>query len=103
LQKAGQYFGFDDGRLISLSKTPTPDYRTPGGYGAYDQNPSLPLELTSPFAVYGAIFKFWKDEKEGTKGPYGRPICDEQALADGGRCTIFEGGHIHCYDGRAGE
>jgi hypothetical protein len=25
--------------------------------------------------------------------------CDEQNLPDGGRCSIFEGGHIHMYNG----
>jgi len=34
-------------------------------------------------------------ELGGLTGEYGRPLCDERDLPDGGRCTAFEGGHIH--------
>jgi len=44
-------------------------------------------------AVYGAIYDVWT----GVEGGWGRPLADEQDLEDGGRCSIFEGGHIHRY------
>ena len=61
---------------------------------------NTPIELTPPFAVYGGICGFW-DAAGGLESTYGRPICDEQGLPDGSRCSIFEGGHIHWYNGEA--
>jgi uncharacterized protein with LGFP repeats len=50
------------------------------------------------FAVYGPIRKYWT----GVRGGWGRPMTDEQDLQDGGRCQVFEGGHIHRYGDTAG-
>jgi len=89
-RKAGKVFSCSDGHLGTLSE---------------DFNPpplGTPLELTPPFAVYGIIFRFWRDAGSSTS-KYGRPLCDEQALPDGGRCGIFEGGHIHIINGKAVE
>jgi len=61
---------------------------------------TTPIELIPPFAVYGTICEFYKKEG-GIEGKYGRPLADEQDLGDGGRCSIFEGGHIHMYRGVA--
>lgn len=61
---------------------------------------TIPIELIPPFAVYGTISEFYVKEG-GVDGKYGRPLADEQDLGDGGRCSIFEGGHIHMYRGVA--
>lgn len=60
------------------------------------------LALAEPFAVYGAILRLWEKEG-GIKSKYGGPLCDERDLPDGGRCSVFEGGHIHCHNGEAKE
>ena len=49
---------------------------------------------TPPSAVYGKIYAKCI-ELGGFRGGDGRPLCDERDLPDGGRCTVFEGGHIH--------
>jgi len=87
---AGQNVTFWGGRLVSLSNNPND----------FNVTFSTPIELTPPFAVYGGIYKFW-DAAGGLESTYGRPICDEQGLPDGSRCSIFEGGHIHWYNGEA--
>jgi hypothetical protein len=89
-KKPGQYVSFSNGLLGTLSN----DNMFPP--------PGTPLELTPPFAVYGGPYSFWSDQG-GSKSKFGRPICDQQALADGGRCNIFEGGHIHFYNGSSQE
>ena len=121
----GQHFNFLNGHLVSLSNDPGAGPLSAGhggltGYGSpppegtpygappnstgyrnttgYDGAKQMPLELTPPFAVYGAINAYWQNEQGGFEGKYGRPICDEQSLPDGGRCSIFEGGHIHSYN-----
>jgi hypothetical protein len=50
------------------------------------------------FGVYGPICSYWT----GVAGGWGRPLTDEQDLQDGGRCVVFEGGHIHRYGDKAG-
>jgi len=118
--KPGQHFPFFGGLLVSLDNNPGPtptqpaqpsmgrglSYPPPQGpsptFPAWDQPTatSTPLELIPPFALYGVIYDFHKKEG-GLAGKYGRPLCDEQDLGDGGRCSIFEGGHIHMYNGVA--
>ncbi|KAF8899634.1 hypothetical protein CPB84DRAFT_1815643 [Gymnopilus junonius] len=118
--KPGQNFHFMSGLLVSLnnaesSQSPGGSHRPyspqAGGYlGASQQGMGglqvaqndLPFELTQPFAVYGPIYEFFRRE-QGLEGKFGRPLCDEQDLGDGGRCQIFEGGHIHMYNGIAKE
>ena len=55
---------------------------------------------TPPSAVYGKIFALWQ-LAGGVKSGWGRPLADEQDLPDGGRCSVFEGGHIHWVGGVA--
>jgi uncharacterized protein with LGFP repeats len=62
----------------------------------------MPLALVEPFAVYGVVCQVW-EKAGGLEGALGRPLCDEQDLPDGGRCSVFEGGHIHMYNGEAKE
>ena len=83
---SGQYMVFDNSYLVSHSADV--DSNSP---------PGTPLELTPPFVVIGGIWSFWKSAGEFSS-TYGRPLCDEQITADGERCSIFEGGHIHCND-----
>lgn len=99
-KKPGQYFHFLAGLLVSLDNTEAPQ----GGRQAYipPARSDLPFELTQPFAIYGPIYEFFRKEK-GLEGRLGRPLCDEQDLGDGGRCQIFEGGHVHMYNGIAQE
>lgn len=52
------------------------------------------LVYSEPFVVYGTILRFW-EKKGGINSKFGRPICDERDLPGGGRCGVFEGGHIH--------
>ena len=66
----GEMLQFNDGILVSIA------------------------DDTPPFVVYGKIYAKWI-ELGGLTGEYGRPLCDERDLPDGGRCTAFEGGHIH--------
>jgi len=98
-EKVGQYMWFSEGFLVALSDDPRLGYGLAPGYGIPYSPPKV-LELTPPFAVYGAIYEFWLSQG-GWDSLYGRPICDEQSLPDGGRCSIFEGGHIHLYGGQA--
>jgi hypothetical protein len=84
-KKGGQTFSFGNGYLATLNNDTNPP------------PPGTPLELTPPFALYGPACKFWTDQ-DADNSKYGRPICDQQFLPDGGRCNIFEGGHIHVYN-----
>lgn len=68
--------------------------QSPSFPGGSKRPNTTPIELIPPFAVYGTICEFYKKER-GIEGKYGRPLADEQDLGDGGRCSIFEGGHIH--------
>jgi hypothetical protein len=85
--------------------SPTPS-RTAGSPDQYFSSTpttaTIPWELIPPFAVYDTIFEYFR-RQGGLDGRFGRPLCDEQDLGDGGRCSIFEGGHIHLYNGQARE
>lgn len=95
-EQGGQRYHFLNGHLVSLSNEPP--FLSNKSAMAYDK----PLALVEPFAVYGEIHTVW-DKAGCHRSKYGRPICDEQDLPDGGRCSIFEGGHIHLYNGQAQE
>lgn len=84
---------------MTLSDDPNIGYGLAQPYGV-PYSPPRALELTAPFAVYGTIYQYWW-EQGGWLSLYKRQICDEQSLPDGGRCSIFEGGHIHLYNGKA--
>jgi uncharacterized protein with LGFP repeats len=115
-RKGGQNFSTWAGYLVSLSNEPSTSIQSTGGYSqgsagsSYGRNAlnaalggnsqQMPLVLVEPFAVYGAMYKAWNNEGD-FEGKLGRPLCDEQDLADGGRCMIFEGGHIHINNGEA--
>ena len=88
---SGQHFHFYQGHLVS--------HAIDGPQTSYGPS-NMPSELTPPYAVYGDIFHFWNNAGEFTS-TYGRAICDEQSTIDGGRCSIFEGGHIHWLNGEA--
>lgn len=60
------------------------------------------LVYSEPFAVYGTILRFW-EKKGGINSKFGRPICDERDLPGGGRCGVFEGGHIHYHGSDSGK
>ncbi|KDQ06245.1 hypothetical protein BOTBODRAFT_39718 [Botryobasidium botryosum FD-172 SS1] len=79
-KRGGIYFSFFRGRLSTIDPNP---------------NSSIP-----PVVVYGLIHSVWEREG-GADGKFGRPLTDEQDLPDGGRCSIFEGGHIHKYQDQA--
>lgn len=63
------------------------------GYDSIDND-------TPPCVVYSKIYTLWQSVG-GVNSGWGRPIADEQDLEDGNRCSIFEGGHIHCSGGVA--
>ncbi|KDR68347.1 hypothetical protein GALMADRAFT_104893 [Galerina marginata CBS 339.88] len=78
-----------------------PMYELPNmAHQGQQDSKSPPLETIPPFALYRTIYDFFRSEGD-LGGKYGRPLCDEQDLGDGGRCSIFEGGHIHMYNGVA--
>ncbi|KAF9523845.1 hypothetical protein CPB83DRAFT_798747 [Crepidotus variabilis] len=72
-------------------------HQSPGSVGG---GVGVSWDLIPPFAVTGGIFALFEREG-GVGGTLGRPLCDEQDLGDGGRCQIFEGGHVHMYNGEA--
>jgi hypothetical protein len=47
-------------------------------------------------ALWGRI-KDKQSQLGGVDSGFGRPLTDVVDLSDGGRCAIFEGGHIHEY------
>lgn len=66
-----------------------------GGLYQFDNTRRIPI-----VAIWGRI-KGKHDEVGGTDSGYGRPLTDVVDLSDGGRCAIFEGGHIHEYGDKA--
>jgi len=51
-------------------------------------------------ALWGKI-KDVHGQVGGVESGFGRPLTDVVDLSDGGRCAIFEGGHIHEYGQKA--
>lgn len=87
----------------STPGSPLPPYGgSPASPGFAAAKREKPLALIEPFYVLNPINTVW-EQAGAHNSKYGRPLCDEQDLPDGGRCSIFEGGHIHAYNGEAQE